>query len=658
MKQRLKSLRLRLLLPVIAMTLFVVILLTTLFSRGYIHMILQQEQEMNAVGFETVSQSVAPRINTSISEVRNILTNEQVTAYAELKFGSVTELIRARLRCRDYLRGEISRRSGIFGLLFMRGDGSLFGALPEGNFFLDDPEDNPLPRDIRTQILNVPVGQTVWAGPVSGETFYGFKNSATPDDVMIAAWKSVNARYGECYAMMLMDGAIVKEFFASLRDGKSSWHLFTQDHTEIYHTGPDACANPDLYLAESNTGNIFRDESGRPVCAFSMTMDSPAWTLVRVVSMEDYELVVRRVRRDVALLAGLVFLIALALYQLWLKKFMRQFGALQNGIIRMGQGDLEPVPAAPYTIAEFDRMQQEIDKTCLALTRQMDTIRQMERAQMELEARKKEQELIVRDLTMAREIQGSALPHTFPPFPERQEIDLFASMNPARDVGGDFYDYFFIDEDHLCLLIADVSGKGIPAAMFMMVAKRILEDSARLEHSVSEILEKTNGALYDSDQLKMFVTVWLGILELSTGRLTAANAGHEYPVLQREGGRFELLKDRHGFVIGGLPGIRYLEYQVTMRPGDKLFVYTDGLPEATAAGGEMFGTERMVEALNACPDGTPEEILRHVADTVDAFVGDAEQFDDLTMLCLTYRGPAPAAPEDTLWPGEGEEQGE
>ena len=253
-------------------------------------------------------------------------------------------------------------------------------------------------------------------------------------------------------------------------------------------------------------------------------------------------------------------------------------------------------------------------------------------------ARRKEQELAMHEMAMAREIQGSALPHTFPPFPDRDEIDLFASMDPARDVGGDFYDFFLIDDDHLCLVMADVSGKGIPAALFMMVAKRILEDCAKLGQNASGVLNRMNESLCSDNQTEMFVTVWLGILEISTGRLTAANAGHEYPAICRNGGRFELYKDKHGFVIGGMNGVRYREYELRLDPGDKLFVYTDGVPEATAGSGEMFGTERMVEALNAAAGGSPREILNGVRHAVDAFVGGAEQFDDLTMLCLEYRG--------------------
>ena len=639
MKQKLKSLQVRMLLPVVVMTLFIVTMLTTLFSRAYISMILQQEQEVNAASFETISRSITPLIASSIGEVRNILSDSRVSDYARLQYTSEVDLIHARISCRDYLRTEIARHEGIYGLLFMRKDGSIFGALPEGNFFLDDPEENPLSEDMKAQILNAPRGQMIWAGPVPGAALYGFENAKTPQNIMIAAWKSVDVNYGECYVMVLMDETIFEKLFETMQDGKSTWHLFTAEQTEIYHTGQDACSNPERLISESNSETVFNDENGNPVSAFSMTMKSPSWTLVREVPMENYEQVIRRVRSAICLIAVVVLLIALAIYRLWLKGFMRQFNLLLKGIIRMGEGELEPMASVPYTIQEFETMQQEIDRTSLALNQQMDTIRRMEREQMEQENMIKEQERIVKELSTARQIQKSVLPHIFPPFPDRAEIDLFATMDPAKDVGGDFYDFYFIDEDHLCLVIADVSGKGIPAALFMMLSKRILEDLARQERTPSTILEKANDLLCDNNQAEMFVTVWLGILEISTGKLTAANAGHEFPAICKKGGSFELYKDTHGFVVGGMEGVHYKGYDLQLNPGDKLFVYTDGVPEATDGSGEMFGTDRMITALRSCTDNTPEEILQGVRNAVDSFVGDAEQFDDLTMMCLEYKGP-------------------
>ena len=230
------------------------------------------------------------------------------------------------------------------------------------------------------------------------------------------------------------------------------------------------------------------------------------------------------------------------------------------------------------------------------------------------------------------------LPHVFPPYPDRREFDLYASMDPALAVGGDFYDYFLTDDDHLCLVIADVSGKGIPAALFMMMSMIIIKNCAMLGRSPAKVLKTTNDALCDNNQAEMFVTVWIGILEISTGKLTAANAGHEYPAIRRPGGDFELFRDRHGFVAGGMEGTEYPEYELKLEPGSQIFLYTDGVPEAADAGNRQFGKERMLQALNSEPDQHPERILKNVRRQVDEFVKDAEQFDDLTMLCMEYHG--------------------
>ena len=251
-----------------------------------------------------------------------------------------------------------------------------------------------------------------------------------------------------------------------------------------------------------------------------------------------------------------------------------------------------------------------------------------------------ERERIGTELDLAKRIQVAMIPHEFPPFPGRTEFDVYASMTSAKEVGGDFYDFFLIDEDHLCLLIADVSGKGIPGALFMMASKIILESCAMLGRSAAEILNKTNEAVCSKNQAEMFITVWLGILEISTGKLTAVNAGHEYPVVKTADGVFEIFKDKHGIVVGGMEDIQYKEYELQLEKGTKLFVYTDGVPEATDAQNRMFGSRRMLEALNEKPDATPQEVLESIHRAVDVFLDGAEQFDDMTMLCLEYHGTA------------------
>lgn len=246
-----------------------------------------------------------------------------------------------------------------------------------------------------------------------------------------------------------------------------------------------------------------------------------------------------------------------------------------------------------------------------------------------------ERERVAAELDMARRLQASQLPTQMPAFPDRQDIDVFASMTPAKEVGGDFYDYFLIDDDHLAIVVADVSGKGIPAALFMMMTKMLLTDNAMTGMPPHEVLERTNDTICKHNELEMFVTMWFGVLEISTGRITAANAGHEYPVVRHKDGQFEVLKDTHDFIVGGMEGMAYRQYELELEKGSMLFLYTDGAPEATRADKQMFGMKRLVDALNENPNDTPQVLLERVRARIDEFVGDEPQFDDLTMLGIT-----------------------
>ena len=250
-----------------------------------------------------------------------------------------------------------------------------------------------------------------------------------------------------------------------------------------------------------------------------------------------------------------------------------------------------------------------------------------------------EKERISTELSLAARIQMDMIPSIFPAFPDRADFDIYASVQPAREIGGDFYNFFLIDDTHLCAIIADVSGKGVPAARFMMASTIVLVDNARMGKSPAEILKSANEAICSTNREEMFVTVWLGILDLETGKLTAANAGHEYPFLKQPEGEYEMLTDPHSFVVGGLENIVYRNYEIMMEPGARLYVYTDGVVEATDQNEVLFGTDRLLSALNKEPNAEPEKLLANVKESVDRFVGDAEQFDDMTMMCVKYNGP-------------------
>ena len=253
-------------------------------------------------------------------------------------------------------------------------------------------------------------------------------------------------------------------------------------------------------------------------------------------------------------------------------------------------------------------------------------------------AQGREKAVADRDLMLASAIQENILPKTFPFLPERQEFDVYASMTPAKEVGGDFYDFFMVDDDHLALVMADVSGKGIPAALFMMVARTMIKNRALTESSPAKILYDVNNQLCEGNTLELFVTVWLAIIELSTGKGLAANAGHEHPAIKRNGEEYHLEMYRHSPAVATMEGIKFKEHEFILEPGDCLFVYTDGVPEATNSENELFGNERMLDALNKNPDAMPKETLEHVMEGINEFVLDAKQFDDITMLCLKYFG--------------------
>ena len=314
--------------------------------------------------------------------------------------------------------------------------------------------------------------------------------------------------------------------------------------------------------------------------------------------------------------------------------------ALSNQIVKPIRLLTEEVGAMQGDNLDF-RWDLETDDETRQLAASFQSLtRRMKEYIRENEAITAERERISTELSLAKRIQSSMLPSIFPPYPDRSEFDVYASMEPAREVGGDFYDFFLTDENHLCLVIADVSGKGVPAALFMMISKIILQSHAMMGASPAEILTRTNDAICINNEEEMFVTAWVGILDLETGVLTAANAGHEYPAVKMPDGSFELVKDKHGFVMGGFSGSAYKEYQLQLPPGSKLFLYTDGLPESMGgeSAGEMFGLDRMLEALNRDPSLPPKQLLAQIRAALGDFVGDTEPFDDLTMLCVEYRG--------------------
>ena len=419
--------------------------------------------------------------------------------------------------------------------------------------------------------------------------------------------------------------------------------LRTSSNSELASMVADALkGNTGVRLVHMDDGAYYM--AGAPIGTLGWTLlyvldqamaDKPAEMLVSSYQeIQDgagatYLSRMRSIRGTMTLLLLVISVLAFISAMILGRKIVRPLNLITKRIAGLNEANLE------FTMEDEYRTDDEIEVLAESFAklshRTVEYVAEVRRVTAE-------KERIGTELHMANQIQESMLPSIFPAFPERSEFDIYAVMDPAREVGGDFYDFFLIDKDHLCMVIADVSGKGIPAALFMMISKIIIQSCAMLGRGAGEILTKTNEALCSNNRMEMFVTAWVGILEISTGKLTAANAGHEYPAI-KTGGRFELLKDKHGLVVGAMPGIVYKEYELDLKPGDKLFLYTDGVAEATRGGDELFGTKRMLDALNKDPDAEPEMLLVNVRRAVDEFVGDDEQFDDLTMMCFEYMGP-------------------
>ena len=257
-----------------------------------------------------------------------------------------------------------------------------------------------------------------------------------------------------------------------------------------------------------------------------------------------------------------------------------------------------------------------------------------------------EKERIGAELDIAKHIQASMLPCIFPAFPERKEFDIYATMEPAKEVGGDFYDFFMVDDTHLAIVMADVSGKGVPAALFMVIGKTLIKDHTTPGRDLGKVFTEVNQLLCESNSEELFITAFEGVLDLVTGEFVYVNAGHEMPFICKAGGDFEPYKIRAAFVLAGMEGMKYRAGSMMLEPGDKIFQYTDGVTEATNINNELYGMDRLGEILNKVKLGTPHEILPAIKKDIDEFVGEAPQFDDITMLCLEYKTKMEIKEED------------
>lgn len=315
---------------------------------------------------------------------------------------------------------------------------------------------------------------------------------------------------------------------------------------------------------------------------------------------------------------GMLFIVV---YFLIKKLIVDNMVKINRSLAKITSGNLDTVVDV-RTNEEFASLSDDINSTVLTLKRYI----------AEAAAR------IDKELEFAKAIQHSAIPMVFPPYPAHGEFDIYATMDTAKEVGGDFYDFYFVGESKLGFLIADVSGKGIPAAMFMMTAKTLIKGYAESGKSVDEVFTIANAKLCESNEAGMFVTAWMGILDITTGLLEFANAGHNPPLVRHADGRFEFLKSKSGFILAGMEGMKYRRNELVLSPGDEIYLYTDGVTEATNAENALYGEERLANLLNTMHGLSGEALCRAVKADIDAFAGDAPQSDDITMLYLKYNG--------------------
>ena len=331
----------------------------------------------------------------------------------------------------------------------------------------------------------------------------------------------------------------------------------------------------------------------------------------------------------ILVLLGLVLLMSLAMGLSLAKRIVRPLNGLTKRIGEISEDNLQ------FMMEDQFRTDDEIEVLAQSFA---DLSRKTIQYVNEVTRVTAEKEHIEAELDMAKAIQASQLPNIFPPYPEREEFEIYASMTPAKQVGGDFYDFYMIDDDHIALVMADVSGKGVPAALFMMISRILIKNRICTGESPGEALYNVNNQLLEGNEAELFVTVWLAVIEISTGKGISVNAGHEHPALKHAGSDYELVTYRHSPAVSTMEGINFKEREFTLEPGDSIFVYTDGVAEATDIEDQLFGTDRMLEALNSDPDAGAEQTLKNVMDHIEEFVAGEEQFDDITMLAFKYLG--------------------
>ncbi len=397
---------------------------------------------------------------------------------------------------------------------------------------------------------------------------------------------------------------------------------------------------PDVRAGKPSTEIMFMETAlGAGIETWAPVFDASG--NVRAMVEADYELTDLEKEIDAFVLRIVLFILLCTLVFLTVM-FLYMRRSIVQPIVRLNAS------VDSYEHGDFDlqlekfRTDDELRNLAVSFT---DMTRRIDAYTEEVARATEEQGRISAEYNVAKQIQTDILPSEFPAFPERRDFDIYASLYSSREICGDYYDFFLIDEDHLAMVLGDVSGKGVPAAMFMVIVKTLIKNRALQGFSPAEVLQNVSEQLVEGNNAGMYATVWLAVLELSTGKGMAANAGAEHPVLRRAGKRFELQEYRHSPPVGAMEGVRFRDHGFQLEPGDTLFVYTDGVKEPRNKREETFGTAGILEALNREPEATPSVLLQTMKTTIDSFTGEAIQADDMTMLSLKYYGTAKPSDE-------------
>lgn len=452
---------------------------------------------------------------------------------------------------------------------------------------------------------------------------------------------SISRKYG---GVRLTDGGFVQVGYDEERSSASIAKAVV-GATKNRHVGKGGCiiiADSDMKIVSDRNGNEGKglDVTGLRIDVDSMQPDTPfeavvygepnycmyheteGFVVLAVMPMREAALS-RNLAVTVTTVMQIIVFSALFMLVYWLVRrlVVNNIHRINRSLAEITEGKLDTVVDV-RSHREFDELSDDINST-------VDTLK---RYIAEAAAR------IDAELAFAKAIQHAALPSVFPPYPHRHEFDIFACMHTAREVGGDFYDFYFVDDDNLSFMVADVSGKGIPAAMFMMTSKTVIKSLAESGMDVGQVFTRANEKLCAGNDAGMFVTAWMGILNVKTGKVLFANAGHNPPLVKRGDGTFECLSGKRGLMLAGMDGVQYHVNELQLEPGDAIYLYTDGVTEAADRNGTLYGERRLRSVLGKHKDGSAQALCEEVKRDVDAFVGDVSQFDDITMLALKYEG--------------------